>query len=159
MSNFTFTFLLLIFIFVTQQLANDRSFCTYGIPAHMQDTLLVCEFVYKIYIPSHPWPDLIPSYFLSSFFYLILFSFFVLSSIFDFSICHPLFISLICIFVISSVHHMLIAFCSVASSPFLSRTFLILSDLIPSTTLYNIKLSCRSPNSHVDPRFLSSVMN
>ena len=66
------------------------SFCTCGIPVHMQDTLLVCELVHKIYIPSHPWSELIPSYFPSSVCYLILFSFFVLSSIFDFLICHPL---------------------------------------------------------------------
>ena len=70
-----------------------------------------------------------------------------------------LFISLICIFVISSIQHMLIAFSSVISTPFLSRTSLILCDLIPSTTFYSSKLSCRSPNSHVDARFLSSVMN
>ena len=56
-------------------LLSDSSFCTCGIPAHMQDTLLVCEFIHKIYILSHPWSELIRSYFLSSVYYLMLLSF------------------------------------------------------------------------------------
>ena len=44
---------------------------------------------------------------------------------------------------VSSMRHMLIAFSSVISTPFLSRTSLISSDLIPFTTLYSRKLSSK----------------
>ena len=70
-----------------------------------------------------------------------------------------LFISFICIFAISSIRHMLIAFSSVISTNFLSRISLILSNLILCTTLYSSKLSCKSPHLHTDARFLSSFIN
>ena len=48
--------------------------------------------------------------------------------------------------------------CSVISAPFLSSTSLIFSDLTPSIIMYFSKLSCNSPNSHVDAKFFSYPM-
>ena len=67
-------------------------------------------------------------------------------------------ISFICSLVISLVRHTLIAFSSVISAPFLSSTSLIFSDLTPSIIMYVSKLSCNSPNSHVDAKFFSYPM-
>ena len=67
-------------------------------------------------------------------------------------------ISFICSLIISLVRHTLIAFSSLISAPFLSSASLIFSDLTPSIIMYVSKLSCNSPNSHVDAKFFSYPM-